>query len=623
MYNVIKRFAESEAANGLMLIDMPTGSGKTYSAIKYIFDSCLKEENKNRKYIFVTTLKKNLPVDDIKQHFEEAGKPQLFAEKVLLIDSNMDSVINGWSDAVEKSIPYEVKKTDEYSRFLNDVKFVKKQRESKQYDLRDFIASIEANLREKSEPAFRRVISELLNKKYTTVEKKLMAIRTEKDWKWVGELYPAVFTRDRQILFMSMDKFLSRNTTIVEPSYMFYNSDVIKDAIIFIDEFDATKETILKKIIENGLHDKVNYIELFKDIYAALHMDSFPTVLTTPSKERQGGKYSTQSLESIVSGIKDKADFIFDTYSLQFKHRTSGEVEDLYQNYLFQDHQFHSVLNANNSYITMTSDSKQRINAIGFSKSKPKLEKNNIQVMLGQIRGFISYFQRGVNILAINYMQCKAERRKEGEDVFTMESAIRSVLALFRLSDDSIEYLTAQILMSAHKLKGDIEPSDFDLSFYENGFRYYAFENDTTHDMQSQIMMYSFQNTPEKTLLRFCEKAKVLGISATATVPSVIGNFDIDYLKDKMQKVFVPLTDEERARLAEEFSENQSGYKDIDIHVDLLGEKGNYSDQSWQLVYDNGELAQHVADEVKRALPDKDDNNNFNKERYLRIALAY
>ena len=29
MYNVIKRFAESEAPNGLMLIDMPTGSGKT------------------------------------------------------------------------------------------------------------------------------------------------------------------------------------------------------------------------------------------------------------------------------------------------------------------------------------------------------------------------------------------------------------------------------------------------------------------------------------------------------------------------------------------------------------------------------------------------------------------
>ena len=94
-------------------------------------------------------------------------------------------------------------------------------------------------------------------------------------------------------------------------------------------------------------------------------------------------------------------------------------------------------------------------------------------------------------------MQCKKEKRKEGEDAFTMESSIRSVLALFRLNDASIDYLTTQIMMTSHKIKGKIQPAEFDLSFYENGFRYYAFENNTEHDMQSQIMMYSFQNTPE------------------------------------------------------------------------------------------------------------------------------
>lgn len=30
MYNVIKRFVENESNNGLILIDMPTGSGKTF-----------------------------------------------------------------------------------------------------------------------------------------------------------------------------------------------------------------------------------------------------------------------------------------------------------------------------------------------------------------------------------------------------------------------------------------------------------------------------------------------------------------------------------------------------------------------------------------------------------------
>lgn len=36
MYDIIKRYVENENENGLLLVDMPTGSGKTYSAISLI-----------------------------------------------------------------------------------------------------------------------------------------------------------------------------------------------------------------------------------------------------------------------------------------------------------------------------------------------------------------------------------------------------------------------------------------------------------------------------------------------------------------------------------------------------------------------------------------------------------
>ena len=183
---------------------------------------------------------------------------------------------------------------------------------------------------------------------------------------------------------------------------MFHFCRHIKEAIIFIDEFDATKDTILKNIIQNGLRDKVDFIELFKDIHAALHMDTFPTDLTTPSMARRSGDYKNQSLEGVVNGIREKADYIFDTYSLKYKHRTLEEVNDLYQNYLFQDHQFHSVLNASNAYIRMKTDSSRRINVIDFSKAKPTNDSASIHTMLGQLRGFIKFFQGAVNILAIN-----------------------------------------------------------------------------------------------------------------------------------------------------------------------------------------------------------------------------
>ncbi len=623
MYSVIKRFAESASDNGLILIDMPTGSGKTYNAIKYMCDCCCSDKDVDRKYIFVTTLKKNLPKEDLKKLFKEIGKEDLYEKKVLFIDSNMDCVVEGWDDSFKKDIPPAIAKTDEFKRFIKDLKFVKAQRKSKSKELKEFLPSIESNLREKSEPAFRNVLTNYINKLYPEADVRKYKLKTDKNWRWVGELYPALYTDDKQILFISMDKFLARNTTIIESSYMFYNSKLIENAVIFIDEFDATKETMQKKIIENGLHDRIDYIDLFKDIHAALHIDSFPTILTAPSKARLNGKYRDKSLDEIIKDVKGKSERIFENYSMQFKHRTTEDTDDTYQNYLFQDHQYHSILNDNNKYITLKTNSNKRLNDISFTKTKPGNEKYNIHVLLGQLRGFINYFQGAVKILAINYCQRKNENKQEDEETYTLEKAISSVLNLFRFNHEDISYLTAQIMVSQHKVKDDKDLSAYDLSFYENGFRYYMFENDPSHDMQSKIMMYSFHNTPEKILLRICERAKVIGISATATVTSVVGNYDIDYLKDKLQSDFSSLTNKEHERLASEFESNNKGYKDINIHAELLGNKGTYTDSSWKTVFCNEEIAGMIASDLRKKFSENEDRNDFNKERYLRIALAY
>lgn len=624
MYTAIKNFCNNGDDNGLFLLDMPTGYGKTYSVLKYIYEASMEQTNEKKRFFFVTTLKKNLPSKELEKFFANAGQLDKFKEKFLFIDANTDCVIDKLSNTIIENIPKEIKKTDEYKEFKQDVKFLQEQKNAGKNGLNRFcINSIRDNLRIKSEPNFRKLLQRMLAKEFSTVDERIYAIKTNKRWQWLGELYPVVFTREKQIIFMSMDKFLARNTSIVEPSYMFYNSDVIDKAIIFIDEFDATKETLLNNIIQNGLRDKIDYIELFKDIYSALHTKAFPTILTTPSRQRKESKYKDLSLQSVIDGIRDKADQIYENYSLQFSHRTSAEVEDNTKNFLFQDHQFHTILDGNNSYITTISDTQKRVNSICFSPNKPIAEKNNIQIMLGKLRGFIKYFQGGINILANNYMQCKAERRKNGEDEFTRESAIRSVLAEFQLNSAYIDYITSQILIASHNVKGNIENADFDLTFYENGFRFYSFEDDTFHDMQSKIMMCSFQTTPEKILLRFCEKAKIIGISATATVPSVIGNYDLNHLKLKMQEKFSVPSEDDRKRLKDDFSNTLSGYNQVKINVELLGESihENYSFEAWKLVFNDLEIAEKIYDRIERELPETKDN--YHKERYIRIALAY
>ena len=620
MYQAIKNYCENERTNGLYLLDMPTGFGKTYNVIKYIFDASTNEANKDRKYFFITTLKKNLPSVELENRFKEAGKSEEFKEKFLFVDSNVDCAVEHLTESVKSSIPNDIKKTDEYKEFERGILFLQSQDADSK--LKAFAGSIQDTLRTKTEPAFRKMLQALLAKEYSTVEQRIYAIKTNKRWQWLGELYPPVFTKDRQIIFMSVDKFLSRNATIVEPSYMFYNSSIIDNAIIFIDEFDATKETILNNIIQNGLRDRIDYVDLFLSIYGPLQTASFPTALTVPSKKRKESEYADQSLQSVLDGIRDKAQIIYDTYSLQFNHRTNTE-ETLSRNFLFQDHQFHSILDGNNRFVTTTSVKKDRINAIQFTTEKPEREANNIQVLLGKLRGFISWFLGGVNILAINYLQRKAETKKDGDDEFTFEYAIRSVLSLFRLNQTYIDFLTSQILISNHKLKGDIQSAEFDKTFYENGFRYYAFEDDAGHDMQSRMMMCSFQNTPEKILLRFCEKAKVIGISATATIDTVVGNFDLNYLKAKMQSAYREMSDDDYTRLKSDFNKAQDGYNQVRIHTELLGDVDHsaYSVNSWQRVFENRELAEEAFNIVQRKRGDNE--NNYNAERYLRITEAY
>ena len=63
MLNAIREFCDDHSFdNGLLLIDMPTGFGKTHNVIEYICEKV--KADPLQKIFFVTSLKKNLPIND-------------------------------------------------------------------------------------------------------------------------------------------------------------------------------------------------------------------------------------------------------------------------------------------------------------------------------------------------------------------------------------------------------------------------------------------------------------------------------------------------------------------------------------------------------------------------------
>lgn len=87
-----------------------------------------------------------------------------------------------------------------------------------------------------------------------------------------------------------------------------------------------------------------------------------------------------------------------------------------------------------------------------------------------------------------------------------------------------------------------------------------------------------------------------------------------------MQDKFSVLSEDERYRLDKEFKDSISGYDKVKINTKLIG-SDVYSQDAWLEVIENGEATKMFYDLVERYLPDE--NNSYNKERYLRIALAF
>ena len=103
MQTLLNDFCFSDKNAGLLLIDMPTGTGKTYNSVEFIYKNY---KNVKNKIIFITNLKKNLPIKNLKEFFEKDNKLDDFEKDVLFLDNNVDTLIDHFNE-VKNLIPHD------------------------------------------------------------------------------------------------------------------------------------------------------------------------------------------------------------------------------------------------------------------------------------------------------------------------------------------------------------------------------------------------------------------------------------------------------------------------------------------------------------------------------------
>ncbi len=605
--------------NGLLLEDPNTGSGKSYYACQSIYDY-VHTENPKQVY-FTTSLLKNLCIPEMQKTYKNHNNPN-YDKEVLVIKAN----VNFAKDNIpEVTVPYEFQSA-EYRELKDLIDITKGKSFSETPAL--YQQEIEKKLIS-AEYLFRKYLRKLIsdNIKGTLAEKKTI-IKCDRKYKWIGEIYPTVFTDDYKIIFLSVNKLLTKNDTLIKPSYQFLSADILKNAVFFIDEFDATKETIKEAIIKEAIDSQNDYLDIVKELHGKLHDYKPATAFYRPYEEYAKNKTYLPTLET----MRDSADSIYEKYSLFFNYKTDNDSIDKSRGFLFFDGSFRSYLKNNCHYIRTAIDEKEQQVKIYF-ESKEDYDKNkkldtdiNIYSLLRELTAFLNDFARFIAGWADKYAANENDKRKNSSnngiyETFTFESAVSTICDIY-FKNERLNTILHDLAVST-KMKNlptkEMNTNIDDISFYNRGYKLFEFLDSDSHNEETKIQFVQINNTPEKVLLFMAKHSKVVGLSATCRINSVLSNYALDYLKDELRENFMFLSEDSYNSIKAEQKKKWKAYSDgrVNVIVDSVDknlENKNISERLVQIC-DNNDLKKVFENKLNNLKLSKS-NAEYYQKRY-------
>ena len=117
----------------------------------------------------------------------------------------------------------------------------------------------------------------------------------------------------------------------------------------------------------------------------------------------------------------------------------------------------------------------------------------------------------------------------------TIDDACHSIYNALGLSGEQIKVLLSlgHDYSSAQGIKSNYHAHSTH-RFQQQGLSLFQMMNDYQHEFRTDIDASFFKVTPERYLLNLLNKANILGLSATATLPTVLDNYDLTYLREML-----------------------------------------------------------------------------------------
>ncbi len=574
---IIDKINEIEPPQGLLLFDAPTGIGKTYSSIKAI-KHFTKAHKKFNHIIFITNLKKNLAIDDFKREFGIE-----FEQNCLFLDATYLLLMANWEKA-NNLINVEVKRDKEYIELEKDIqlyKFINTQLKTEINDsntkslILDNIKYIKNRIQNESEPNFRNYIK----KKYFKHQKYNDRQENINSNLWIKMLYPTVKLEDYKVLIMSTDRFLLPIDPLYKSAFILADEKYTKNSLIFIDEFDTNKDIIIKRIIEESILYDVDFLSLFIHLYKVFKVDEFPL------KFFKDSIYFSQFVEdgydgfveSVISKNKNQFNTVYEKWHLEKLFKSNNLNTD--KVFLFNDGtEIEIIQKRSRKKFYLYEDKKDVINHIKHLTKKQSANLKNVQELVGEIKKTLSFFLNGLKLLIDNLEKIKQEQ-KNSNNKFGRDEIVNTILSVFKITGNHKHFILRYLSKSMSKTEKMFVKNNS--NFSKDGFYFIEIEDDELHDYESIMRMFDFHTTPEEMICQLASKSLIVGMSATATLETITGNFDLKYIKKQLKNNYYELSSKTSNALQAIFEKYQQPYHNNKIKVDV-----NIVDDSYNISED-------------------------------------
>lgn len=444
---------------GLLLLAGPVGAGKTYSSMSHIADQLIAFGSKCRRFVFVTNVKRNLPVDELLHILDERGYPEL-AAYVVKLDSNLgmfQSNINA-AKSVMPSAPFsywkrgpkkpgsnertvikaefdirnlpELQEAERLQRILEEtrnlplhvgaarrkaIEGAEEEAEKAESKLRRYISSVFASMCKLDEGGYRLM----------TRQEKRELVEKSAWWEWLRVLYPSVLTHKKRVLFMSVSKLLVKNSPIIEPSESIWESDLLRGSVVIIDEFELSKSVINDFLIRESVGKMVDMVSMFRMLMGRAlegrQIDgkggdgnagaAFTSELFRSPSDKIG---CGPELRAEFNGIVSAAEEAYLELHLDKQFRLSDRLRYKNQPFLFNDFQSHIVDVEDSSWSAIRFLESQ--NTIEFGSGTPpyagggvsvaglrEADSYSVPLLLSRLEGLVRWIVGWIARVAENY----------------------------------------------------------------------------------------------------------------------------------------------------------------------------------------------------------------------------